>query len=88
MGRRVQNREVVTNYVSNALNHLDGEKIVEIKILKLETQVKVTVFNTGTPIPEADLPTYGTSSTGKQGPHQRIRRQRHWTFHVKAILKA
>ena len=48
--------EVVTNYVSNALNHLDGEKIVEIKILKLETQVKVTVFNTGTPIPEADLP--------------------------------
>ena len=46
----------MTNYVSNALNHLDGEKIVEIKILKLETQVKVTVFNTGTPIPEADLP--------------------------------
>ena len=23
--------EVVTNYVSNALHHLDGEKIVEIK---------------------------------------------------------
>ena len=48
--------EVVTNYVSNALNHLDGEKIVEIKLLKQENQVKVTVFNTGTPIPEADLP--------------------------------
>nr|WP_295280643.1 HAMP domain-containing sensor histidine kinase [uncultured Blautia sp.] len=48
--------EVVTNYVSNALHHLDGEKIVEIKILKQEDKVKVTVFNTGTPIPEADLP--------------------------------
>ena len=48
--------EVVTNYVSNALHHLDGEKIVEIKIQKQEDRVKVTVFNTGTPIPEADLP--------------------------------
>lgn len=48
--------EVVTNYVSNALNHLDGDKVVEIKLLKQENNVKVTVFNTGTPIPEADLP--------------------------------
>ena len=48
--------EVVTNYVSNALHHLDGEKIVEIKVQKQEDRVKVTVFNTGTPIPEADLP--------------------------------
>ena len=48
--------EVVTNYVSNALHHLDGEKIVEIKVQKQENRVKVTVFNTGTPIPEADLP--------------------------------
>ncbi len=48
--------EVVTNYVSNALHHLDGEKIVEIKVQKQENRVKVTVFNTGTPIPEADVP--------------------------------
>ena len=46
----------MTNYVSNALHHLDGEKIVEIKVQKQENRVKVTVFNTGTPIPEADLP--------------------------------
>ena len=25
--------EVVTNYVSNALNHLDGDKEIEIKLL-------------------------------------------------------
>lgn len=48
--------EVVTNYVSNALNHLEGDREIEIKILKEEKQVKVTVFNTGTPIPEEDLP--------------------------------
>ena len=48
--------EVVTNYTSNALNHLDGERKVEIKVLRESDCVKVTVFNTGTPIPEEDLP--------------------------------
>ena len=48
--------EVVTNYVSNALNHLDGDKEIEIKLLDEDSRVKVTVFNTGTPIPEADVP--------------------------------
>ena len=48
--------EVVTNYTSNALNHLDGERKVEIKVLRETDCVKVTVFNTGTPIPEEDIP--------------------------------
>ena len=26
--------EVVTNYTSNALNHLDGERKIEIKVLQ------------------------------------------------------
>ena len=30
--------EVVTNYVSNALNHLDGEKEIEIKLQDMDTQ--------------------------------------------------
>lgn len=38
----------MTNYTSNALNHLDGERKVEIKVLQEEDCVKVTVFNTGT----------------------------------------
>ena len=48
--------EVVTNYTSNALNHLNGERKVEIKVLREDDCVKVTVFNTGTPIPEEDIP--------------------------------
>ena len=49
--------EVVTNYFTNALNHLEGEKEIEIKITEYgENQVKVHVFNTGKTIPEEDLP--------------------------------
>lgn len=48
--------EVVTNYVSNALNHLDGDRQIEIKLIDEDSSVKVTVFNNGTPIPEADIP--------------------------------
>lgn len=48
--------EVVTNYTSNALNHLEGDCQIEIKLSTEEKRVKISVFNTGTPIPEADLP--------------------------------
>ena len=48
--------EVVTNYLSNALNHADGQKIVDIRIHEEEQRVRVTVFNTGQPIPEEALP--------------------------------
>ena len=48
--------EVITNYLTNALNHANGEKKIEIQAEELETQVKVTVFNTGDPIPEEDIP--------------------------------
>ena len=47
--------EVITNYLTNALNHANGEKKIEIRAEELETQVKVTVFNTGDPIPEEDI---------------------------------
>lgn len=48
--------QVVRNYVNNALNHVDGEKVIEIKITQENDMTKITVFNTGTPIPEEDLP--------------------------------
>ena len=47
--------EVVTNYISNALNHVEGEKIISINLLFFEDIVRVSVFNTGEPIPEDDL---------------------------------
>ena len=47
--------EVVTNYVSNAINHADGAKIIEIKLIDMGNVVRVAVFNTGELIPEEDL---------------------------------
>lgn len=48
--------QVVRNYVSNAYNHVNEEKVIEVKILKEDGLAKVTVFNTGKPIPEEDVP--------------------------------
>ena len=48
--------EVVTNYLSNAVNHADGPKRIEITLSRSANgRVTTTVFNTGTPIPEKDL---------------------------------
>lgn len=47
--------EVVTNYVSNALNHVKNENKIEIRTDIGEDVVRVRVFNTGDPIPEEDV---------------------------------
>ncbi|MCI8558144.1 MAG: HAMP domain-containing protein [Lachnospiraceae bacterium] len=47
--------QVVTNYVSNAINHCDYDKIIEVKLVRNGGSVRVSVFNTGNPIPENDL---------------------------------
>ena len=48
--------EVVSNYFSNAVNHCSGEKKIRIGFIHGENKIRVTVFNTGTPIPEESLP--------------------------------
>jgi signal transduction histidine kinase len=47
--------EVLTNYISNALNHVDGDKIIEIKLIQEKDVVRIAVFNTGANIPEEEL---------------------------------
>jgi two-component system, OmpR family, sensor histidine kinase VanS len=47
--------EVVTNYISNALNHLAYDKVIDIKLEKRQDCVRVSVFNTGDPIPDEDI---------------------------------
>ena len=46
---------VVTNYLSNALNHAEGPKVVDISFKDTDSKVKVSVFNSGKPIPDEDL---------------------------------
>ena len=48
--------EVLQNYYSNAINHISGEKVIEVKIATTEdNHVRVSVFNTGEPIPEDSI---------------------------------
>ena len=47
--------QVVTNYISNALNHVCDNRIIEIKLIPRENSVRIAVFNTGENIPEEDL---------------------------------
>nr|WP_296031103.1 HAMP domain-containing sensor histidine kinase [uncultured Dorea sp.] len=47
--------QVVRNYVSNAFHHVSGDKVIEVKMIVEGDKVRVTVFNTGTPIPEEDI---------------------------------
>lgn len=47
--------EVITNYISNAINHVDGEKNITVSMQQREDVLRVSVFNTGQPIPEEDL---------------------------------
>lgn len=48
--------QVVTNYLSNAIHHAEGEKKIVIRMERQERTVRVSVFNTGMPIPEESLP--------------------------------
>ena len=47
--------EVVTNYLTNAIHHVKYENVIDIRIVKKENTVRVSVFNTGEPIPEEDI---------------------------------
>ena len=47
--------EVVTNYVSNALNHLNDAKKIRIFVEDIGPDIQVSVYNTGEPIPKEDL---------------------------------
>ena len=47
--------EVVRNYISNAIHHIEGDKRLDILVEETERTVKISVFNTGQPIPEEEL---------------------------------
>lgn len=48
--------EIFGNYFSNAINHVAGEMVIDVKCIKRENIVRVSVFNTGNPIPEESIP--------------------------------
>ena len=55
-GDEFKTEEVLMNFYSNAVNHCEGEKVIEVKITCQDGHARVSVFNTGTPIPQDSLP--------------------------------
>lgn len=47
--------EVVTNYISNAMNHASEKGIVDISFKENGSKIRISVFNTGEQIPEDSL---------------------------------
>lgn len=47
--------QVIRNYISNAIHHASGDKVIEVKMVENGKKTRVSVFNTGTPIPQEDL---------------------------------
>ncbi len=60
LGDEFKIEEVLTNYLTNAMNHLDGERTIRIRAEKEKDRAKVSVYNAGQPIPEEDIPNLWT----------------------------
>lgn len=54
-GDEFKTGEVVSNYLSNAIHHCEGDKIIDIRFSQRDGKVRVTFFNTGRPIPEESI---------------------------------
>lgn len=48
----IQIEEVFRNYITNAMNHAEGEKLIRVTLEKNEENVRISVYNTGKNIPE------------------------------------
>ena len=48
--------EVLTNYFTNALNHLSGDKMIRITVTQENEKARISVFNTGESIPTESIP--------------------------------
>lgn len=47
--------EVFMNYFTNAINYAKKEKVIDVKVTKTQERVRISVFNTGEPIPQESV---------------------------------
>lgn len=47
--------EVFMNYFTNAIHYAQGERIIDVKLCQENQQVRISVFNTGIPIPQESI---------------------------------
>ena len=56
-GDELRVEQVLRNYLSNALNHVENERVIDIRVVenKESGKVRISVFNTGKQIPKEEL---------------------------------
>lgn len=47
--------QVLTNYISNAIHHVDDKKEISIDVFQIDTKIRVTVTNSGRKIPKESM---------------------------------
>ncbi len=55
-GDEFKTEEVLMNYFSNAVNHCEGKRLIDVRVSRQEGRARISVFNTGQPIPEEAIP--------------------------------
>lgn len=54
-GDMIRIEQILTNYINNAINHVDSNKIIKVHEAETNRKVKISVFNTGNHIPKESL---------------------------------
>lgn len=47
--------EVFANYFTNAIHYAQNEKIIDVRMVRADGKVRISVFNTGSPIPQESV---------------------------------
>jgi signal transduction histidine kinase len=53
--------QIVVNYLINAIHHADRERVIQVTVNKEKDKARVTIYNSGDPIPEESLEKIWTS---------------------------
>ena len=75
--------EVVTNYISNAINHCTRGGTITVSYSMYSDRVRVSVFNTGEPIPDKDIENIWNKFYKVDKARTRNMRKRHRTVYSK-----
>ncbi|MBC2579449.1 histidine kinase dimerization/phospho-acceptor domain-containing protein [Clostridium sp. DJ247] len=54
-GDMVRIEQILTNYINNAVNHIDDNRVIKITRRVIKDKIRVSIFNTGKHIPEESL---------------------------------
>jgi signal transduction histidine kinase len=54
-GDMMRIEQVLVNYINNALTYMDDQRQLQLSLRELENKVRISVYNSGNPIPEEAL---------------------------------